>query len=171
MRHLVKRLGIGLAVAALFAAAGCASPERRTGPADPAHAVPGIWPVSSAVGHISSGFGYRSDPRRFRNKERFHSGVDIAAPQGTPVAATAYGEVVFAGRNRDAFGRQVIIDHGNGYRTRYAHLGAIETKRGRRVRRGDVIGRVGKSGRATGVHLHYEVQIDGRPVDPRDYMP
>ena len=94
-----------------------------------------------------------------------HRGVDLSAPKGTPVHATADGVVVSAGRS-GAFGRMVEIDHGNGWRTRFAHLRRIRVDEGDSVRRGRVIGTIGKSGNATGYHLHYEVLRNGRHVDP-----
>ena len=135
---------------------GCASAK----PAQPPSPVPSGRPVANAV--VTAEFG---TPRG----RGFHQGVDLAVPRGSPVWATADGEVVFAGRD-GRYGRTVVIDHGNGYRTRYAHLKKIETERGKRVRRGDVVGRVGKSGRASGPHLHYEVLRNGTPVDPRPYL-
>jgi len=83
--------------------------------------------------------------------------------------ATAAGRVIFAGRS-GAYGRMVVIDHGNGFETRYAHLASTTVRKGERVRRGELIGRVGKSGNATGYHLHYEVRQNGRPVDPWPFM-
>ncbi|HSN54385.1 MAG TPA: M23 family metallopeptidase, partial [Candidatus Sulfomarinibacteraceae bacterium] len=114
--------------------AGCGSAK----PAQPPSPVPSGRPVAHAV--VTAEFGA---PRG----RGFHQGVDLAVPKGSPVWATADGEVVFAGRD-GRYGRTVVIDHGSGYRTRYAHLKTIETERGKRVRRGDVVGRVGKSGRA-----------------------
>jgi murein DD-endopeptidase MepM/ murein hydrolase activator NlpD len=98
-----------------------------------------------------------------------HQGIDLAAPKGTPVSATAAGKVVFAGRS-GRFGRLVVIDHGGAYETRYAHLKKIKADAGERVERGEVIGTVGRSGNATGYHLHYEVRREGVPVDPRPFL-
>ena len=95
-----------------------------------------------------------------------HQGLDLAAPAGTTVRSTADGKVTFAQKSGD-FGRLVIIDHGGGWETRYAHLRKIKVDKGDRVRRGDTIGAVGRSGNASGNHLHYEIRYDGRPVDPR----
>jgi murein DD-endopeptidase MepM/ murein hydrolase activator NlpD len=111
----------------------------------------------------SSGYGWRDDP--FRHDRRFHAGRDYRADPGTPVRAAGDGTVVFAGW-QGGYGRVVYIDHGGGVITRYAHMRAIETKRDRVVAAGDRIGQVGRTGRATGPHLHFEVRIDGRPVDP-----
>ncbi len=95
-----------------------------------------------------------------------HQGIDLAAPPGTKVKSTADGRVTFAGKSGD-FGRLVVIDHGGGWETRYAHLKKITVGRGDRVRRGDGVGTVGHSGNASGDHLHYEVRYDGDAVDPR----
>ena len=99
----------------------------------------------------------------------WHQGIDLSAPKGSPVRATAAGKVVVAERLGD-YGRTVVIDHGNGIRTRYAHLKKIAVEQGERVAAGEVIGKVGKSGNASGFHLHYEVVVDGTPVDPRPSM-
>jgi murein DD-endopeptidase MepM/ murein hydrolase activator NlpD len=118
--------------------------------------------VDQRVAVVSSVFGARRGGS-------WHQGLDLSAPKGTPVWATADGVVVEAGR-KGAYGRMVLIEHGNGYRTRYAHLKHIKVGRGARVARGDTIGTVGASGNATGSHLHYEVLLDGRPVDPRPFL-
>jgi len=112
---------------------------------------------------VSSGFGRRRDP--FRGRLAFHRGIDLAAGHGTPICAPAAGEVVAVGR-RGGYGNLIEIDHGNGVVTRYAHLHAYLVKRGDIVAPGERIGLMGRSGRATGVHLHYEVLVDDRPVDP-----
>ena len=135
---------------------GCASAE----PAQRPFPVPSGRPVAHAI--VTAEFGVARGGG-------VHQGIDLAAPKGSPVWATADGEVVFAGRG-GRYGRTVVVDHGNGYRTRYAHLKKIETKQGKQVRRGDVVGRVGASGRASGSHLHYEVIRNGVPVDPRPYL-
>jgi murein DD-endopeptidase MepM/ murein hydrolase activator NlpD len=98
-----------------------------------------------------------------------HQGIDLAAPRGAPVVATADGEVVFAGKKRH-YGKVVVIDHGAGYETRYAHLSRISVRVGERVRSGQRIGKVGKSGNATGFHLHYEVRRSAVAVDPWQYL-
>jgi murein DD-endopeptidase MepM/ murein hydrolase activator NlpD len=123
-------------------------------------------PLASPVvdGHrVTSGFGRRRDP--FRGRAAFHRGIDLAAARGTPIRAPAAGEVVAVGR-RGGYGNIVELDHGNGVVTRYAHLHAYLVERGDTVAPGERIGLMGRSGRTTGVHLHYEVLIDGRPVDP-----
>lgn len=133
--------------------------------ARPDHAgdnTPGGWPVARRVAVISSGFGAsRGDSR--------HQGIDLSAPAGTPVTATADGIVTIAGR-AGGYGRTVVLDHGGGWQTRYAHLKRIKVDRGWRVRRGDVVGTVGRTGNATGAHLHYEVLHHGTPVDPRPFL-
>jgi murein DD-endopeptidase MepM/ murein hydrolase activator NlpD len=111
----------------------------------------------------SSGFGWRDDP--FRHVSRFHTGADIHAQAGTPVHAAGAGVVVFAGR-QGGYGNIVYVDHGGGVVTRYAHLRKIVTHKEAAVAAGDLIGEVGATGRATGPHLHFEVRLDGSPVDP-----
>ncbi|MCP4643986.1 MAG: M23 family metallopeptidase [bacterium] len=168
--HFPGRAAFGVYLVALAALTASCAHTPPAAPRDPADAVPGVWPVADGPRPITSVFGNRKDPRRFRSKTRFHSGVDIAAPKGTPVLAAGDGRVAFAGRD-SAFGRIVRIDHGNGYVTMYAHLSGIDAKQGKRVLRGERIGTVGKSGRATGPHLHYEVRRDGKRVDPKTYLP
>ena len=116
---------------------------------------------------LTSGFGSRRDP--FRKRMGFHQGLDLAAPRGTPIYATAAGSVLRAGRD-GAYGNLVELDHGNGVRTVYAHLHEYHVRLGQRVRAGERIGRMGRTGRATGVHLHYEVLVDGKAVDPRRFL-
>lgn len=118
-------------------------------------------------GRRSSGFGSRIDP--FKRRAAFHAGVDFAAPTGTPVKATAAGRVSFAGR-KGGYGLMVILDHGNGMETRYAHLSRILVSKGVAVNHGERIGKVGSTGRSTGPHLHYETRKDGRAVDPSVYL-
>jgi murein DD-endopeptidase MepM/ murein hydrolase activator NlpD len=126
--------------------------------------VPAIAPTR---GLHTSGFGPRRDP--LSGKRTFHSGLDIAAPAGKPVRATADGLVVRAGR-MGALGNAVHLSHGFGLTTRYGHMSRLAVKPGQRVRRGDVIGYVGNTGRSTGYHLHYEVIRDGEPVNPLAYI-
>ena len=113
--------------------------------------------------HKSSGFGWRDDP--FRHVPRFHSGTDFRADPGTPVLAAGAGVVIFAGR-LGGYGKVIYVDHGGGLVTRYAHLRRIETHKDAMVAAGDQIGQVGSTGRATGPHRHFEIRLDGRPVDP-----
>jgi murein DD-endopeptidase MepM/ murein hydrolase activator NlpD len=116
---------------------------------------------------VSSPFGVRRDP--FNGEAAFHPGIDLEADRGAPVYATAPGRVDLAGWV-DGYGRMVEIDHGNGIRTRYAHLSRILVRIGERVVTHERIGLVGSSGRSTGPHLHYEVRIDGRPVNPAKFL-
>jgi len=124
---------------------------------------PSIMPMK---GYISSGFGMRNDP--ITGRWSMHEGIDIIAPRGTPVHATADGRVKFTGIMH-GFGKLVVIDH-IWFETRYAHLDKILVKRGQRVSRGDVIGTCGRTGKTTGVHLHYEVRVAGKPVNPKNYI-
>ncbi|MGB6429693.1 MAG: M23 family metallopeptidase [Candidatus Acidiferrales bacterium] len=125
---------------------------------------PSLWPV---VGHLTAGFGERLDP--FSGEGAFHTGVDISVPYGTAVRATADGVVVGA-EEHVGYGRLVVLDHGFGVTTFYGHLSAFNVTPGQRVNRGDVIGYVGVSGRSTGPHVHYEVRINGAPVNPMRYL-
>ncbi len=118
-------------------------------------------------GELSSEFGMRTHP--VHGDHRMHTGVDVAAPTGTPIRAAAGGEVVFAG-DRGGYGLTIEIDHGNGRTTRYAHQSALDVEVGQRVERGQVIGRVGSTGVSTGPHLHFEVRVDGEPIDPRLHL-
>jgi len=127
-------------------------------------ATPNTMPVE---GWFSHGYGWRSDP--MTGKRAFHRGIDIVAPANTEILAPADGVVSRTGRYSD-LGRSVDIAHGFGYVTRYAHMNKIEVQQGDRVRRGDLIGRVGSTGRSTGPHLHYEVFRDGRRVNPWKYL-
>lgn len=115
----------------------------------------------------TSGFGYRADP--FFGRPALHTGVDLRDDYGAPVRATAAGVVVFAGAN-GGYGQMVEVDHGSGVVTRYAHLSAIQVAVGQQLEPGAVLGRVGSTGRSTGPHLHYEVRIDGEPVDPARFL-
>jgi len=99
-----------------------------------------------------------------------HDGLDIAAPGGTPVRTTADGTVVMAGKN-GRYGKIVVVAHGHGLESRYAHLSNIRTKQGRQVEQGQCIGEIGATGNATGPHLHYEIRVNGRPVNPEIYLP
>jgi murein DD-endopeptidase MepM/ murein hydrolase activator NlpD len=125
---------------------------------------PAIRPSS---GWMTSRFGYRTSP--FTGRKEFHKGVDIANRKGTAILATADGIVSFAGQ-KGAMGNIVVIDHGHGLVTRYAHLSKALKKRGEAVKRGDIIAQMGNSGRSTGPHLHYEVQLNGVPVNPAKYI-
>jgi murein DD-endopeptidase MepM/ murein hydrolase activator NlpD len=125
---------------------------------------PSLWPV---IGRFGSGFGAREDP--INGEGAFHSGIDIDASYGTPVRAAADGEVL-AENFGAGYGRQVVIDHGHDVITLYGHLSASAVMPGEHVSRGQVIGYVGQSGRATGPHLHYEVRVHHVPVNPHKYL-
>jgi murein DD-endopeptidase MepM/ murein hydrolase activator NlpD len=129
--------------------------------------IPSINPVASQEAWPSSGFGYSEDP--INGKTRFHEGVDIVAPRGTPVIAPADGVVVFSGWD-SGLGRMIVIAHGYGYSTAYGHCNSLLVRKGDQVRRGDVIAYVGSSGRSTGPHLHYEVRRNGRVDNPYNYL-
>ena len=127
---------------------------------------PSILPVR---GWVSSHFGYRNDV--FLDHEPyFHRGMDIASVEGSPVLATADGKVVWTGYDERGYGKLVVIDHGYGLRTYYAHLSEIKTEIGKTVKKGEAIALVGNTGRSTGPHLHYEVRIFGEPVNPDNYI-
>ena len=125
---------------------------------------PAIRPTG---GWITSRFGYRTSP--FTGRKEFHKGMDIANRKGTAILATADGIVSFVGK-KGAMGNIVVIDHSHGLVTRYAHLSKSLKKRGEAVKRGDIIAQMGNSGRSTGPHLHYEVQLNGVPVNPAKYI-
>jgi murein DD-endopeptidase MepM/ murein hydrolase activator NlpD len=129
-------------------------------------AVPSEKPVRTAA--FTSGYGVRSDP--FRGAAAMHAGIDLAGPVGTPIYATADGVVSEAGYNNGGYGNLIKLNHGRGIETRYGHLSSLAVAPGQRVTRGQVIGRMGSTGRSTGSHLHYEVRIDGRAVNPIPFM-
>lgn len=123
--------------------------------------------LAPALGVLTAGFGLRADP--FTGRPDFHAGIDISSPKGSRIVAPASGTVVRVGWDQ-GYGRVVEIAHGFGIRTLFAHLEAPRVAEGQRVRRGDLVGVVGSTGRSTGPHLHYEVQVAGKPVDPLDYV-
>jgi murein DD-endopeptidase MepM/ murein hydrolase activator NlpD len=125
---------------------------------------PSLWPV---VGPITSSFGERQDP--FNGEGAFHAGIDISTSFGQPVRATADGVVLTAGL-ASGYGREVMVDHGHGIQTLYGHLSGFAVSTGQEVKRGQIIGYVGTSGRTTGPHLHYEVRIRNTPVNPHKYL-
>ena len=129
-------------------------------------ALPLDRPLDSYI--LTSGFGWRRDPFN-RRRRAMHSGFDLMAPLGTPVHATGPGRVVYSGR-RGAYGKMVEIDHGFGIHTRYGHLRSLPVRVGQQVRAGQIIGRVGLTGRTTGPHLHYEIQLDGRARNPGPFL-
>lgn len=132
-------------------------------------AIPAIQPVSNKdLNRIASGFGYRIDP--VYKVAKFHAGLDFAAPQGTPIYATADGIIKEANYNAGGYGNHVVINHGYGYETLYGHMYKIKAKPGEHVKRGEVIGYVGSTGKSTGPHCHYEVHRSGERIDPVYYF-
>lgn len=127
-------------------------------------ALPQVKPANTS---LSSGFGFRRDP--FTGQGAMHSGLDFSGPQGTPIAAASKGRVSFVGR-KSGYGNTVEIDHGGGLMTRYAHLSAFKVRAGQQVEAGTAIAAMGSTGRSTGSHLHFEVRIDGRAVNPRPFL-
>jgi len=123
--------------------------------------------IKPCEGYISRGFGMKRDP--FTGWMQFHQGIDFAAPRGTPVYASAHGEVTFTGWY-GALGKVVKIDHGYGYGTVFGHLNSIKVYKGQQVRRGQLIGGMGSTGYSTGPHLHYEVRYRGHPTDPGRFI-
>ena len=130
--------------------------------------IPAIQPLSdNELTRFASGFGYRIHP--IYKTRKMHTGVDLTAPVGTKIYATGNGKVISAGRSRGGYGKKVVIEHGYDYKTLYAHLSKVLVRRGQKVKRGDVIGLVGNTGRSTAPHLHYEVLFKNRPVNPINY--
>lgn len=128
-------------------------------------ATPAIQPLSNKdLTRIASGFGHRIDP--VYKTIKMHAGLDFAAPQGTPIYATANGRIKVAGYSDGGYGNHVVIDHGYGYETLYGHMLRVKVKQGQRVNRGEVIGYVGSTGKSTGPHCHYEVHKNGNKLDP-----
>lgn len=127
---------------------------------------PSLWPV---MGRVTSSFGERTDPFGADMEGEFHRGIDIAAPNGTSIHAAGDGVVASAGWGT-GYGREVVLDHGHGITTLYAHMASIAVTPGETVSRGQVIGYVGMSGHSTGAHVHYEVRIHNTPVNPHRYM-
>jgi len=126
---------------------------------------PSLRPVEG--GYISSEFGFRSSP--FSGKREFHSGVDFAVHRGTPVQASANGVISSTGY-QGGLGKTVVVDHGNGISTFYAHLSSYNVKKGQKIQRGERVGKVGSTGRSTGPHLHYEVRVNDKPVNAKKYL-
>ncbi|MDI3521772.1 MAG: hypothetical protein PWR04_1760 [Anaerophaga sp.] len=129
---------------------------------------PAIQPISNNdLRRTASGFGWRIDP--IYKVKKFHEGMDFSAPTGTEIYATGDGVVKRIVRSNGGYGNHIEIDHGFGYSTVYAHMHEFNVKRGQKVKRGDVIGYVGNTGKSTAPHLHYEVRVKGRPVNPAHY--
>jgi len=130
--------------------------------------LPAIQPIANKqLKHLASGFGMRMHP--ILKIGKMHAGLDFAARTGTPVYATGDGKVKLAGRD-GGYGNAVVINHGYGYETLYAHMSKIKVRRNQKVKRGDIIGYVGSTGLSTGPHLHYEIHKDGKPIDPISYF-
>ena len=125
---------------------------------------PSLWPV---IGHLTDGFGARMDP--FSGEGAFHTGVDISSQYGDAVRVTADG-IVLEANERAGYGRLVVVDHGYGVTTYYGHLSSLNVIAGQQLHKGDTVGNVGVSGRSTGPHVHYEVRINGAPVNPMRYL-
>lgn len=131
-------------------------------------AIPAIQPVKNEdLRHMASGFGYRSDP--FTKIRKFHAGMDFSARTGTPIYATGDGVVVVADNRMSGYGNRMVIRHGFGYETLYAHMSKYKAKVGQKVKRGDVIGYVGSTGRSEAPHLHYEVRKNGEVINPINF--
>lgn len=132
-------------------------------------AIPAIQPVANKnLKRMASGYGYRIHP--IYKVRKMHWGTDFSAPTGTPIYATGDGKVTKYRRSRAGYGNHIIIDHGYGYQTLYAHMSKLDVRRGQKVKRGDIIGYIGSSGRSTAPHLHYEVIKDGRKINPVNYF-
>ena len=130
--------------------------------------IPSIQPVNmSDLKRMASGYGYRIDP--FTKMRTMHFGMDFSAKTGTPIYATGDGNVLRADNRAAGFGNHVRIDHGFGYVSIYAHMDKISVRRGNRVKRGDIIGYVGSSGRSVAPHLHYEIIKDGKKINPINF--
>lgn len=133
------------------------------------YAIPAIQPMKNEeMSRIASGFGFRNDP--FTKARKMHNGMDFSAPIGTPIFATGDGIVTDADNTRSGYGKLIIINHGFGYETYYAHLHDYKVKVGQKVKRGDIIGTCGNTGRSQGPHLHYEVRINDEPVNPINFF-
>jgi murein DD-endopeptidase MepM/ murein hydrolase activator NlpD len=161
---LVPSLGQSLAEYSYLRTTNMAGRSRNLFARADSNVLPAGWPIS---GRLVDGFGHRSDP--FSGEGAMHTGIDISAPMGTSVKATADGIVMYANWNT-GYGRCVIVDHGNGYQTLYGHLSQIGVIEGEEIRQGEIVGRVGNSGRSTGPHLHYEVRVHSTPVNPYRFL-
>ena len=141
-----------------------------TGEADRVMKVPDLWPIAGGKGRITLGYGIAMNP--LNGKDFFHSGLDIAWIQGTDITAAAEGKVIETGNDSEGYGSYVLLDHGSGVVTFYAHLATVDVKAGDAVFTGMKIATLGNTGKSTGPHLHYEIRLgDGKnPVDPRLYI-
>ena len=130
--------------------------------------IPAIQPLSNKdLSRMASGFGYRIDP--IYKTRKFHAGMDFSAKTGTPINATGHGKVFKVSKSKRGYGNHVVIDHGYGYKTLYAHMSKTAVKRNQKVSRGDVIGFVGNTGKSVAPHLHYEVHKDGKKINPVNF--
>ena len=128
-------------------------------------AIPAIQPISNEdLTRMASGFGYRTDP--FTKKRKKHWGMDFTSPRGTPIYASGDGKIIRADANASGYGKHIRIEHGYGYKSLYAHLSKYNVRKGQKVKRGDVIGYVGSTGRSEAPHLHYEIIKDGTKINP-----
>lgn len=165
-RSRSRRLVVLTVLACALGAVSCAT---RAPEVYRAYPVPCIWPTPAAARTVTSEFG---EARSAGGGGSYrHQGVDIRAPKGWPVYATADGVVCTVDRDRRGYGKYVAIRHSSGYSTLYAHLSEVDVKEGEAVRAGRVIGEIGKTGRASGYHLHYEVRENGAPINPRPFLP
>lgn len=145
------------------------SAARQTAEAAELEYIPHVWPVHfSEIGSITSCFGYRTNPTAGVGTE-FHGGVDLADRPGSKIYASASGTVVEAGDN-GGYGLTILVDHGNGYKTRYCHCSSLLVSEGDSVSQGEIIATMGRTGRVTGVHLDFRVYIDDTPVDPLEIL-
>ena len=157
------------ALALLAAVMGLTACATRPPELPRAYPVPCIWPTPAAARLVSSDFGEVRSTGGGRSHH--HQGIDISATKGCPVYATADGVVASVERDRGGYGKYVVVNHSSGYSTLYAHLSEIHARVGAQVRAGQVLGEAGKTGRASGAHLHYEVRQHGRPIDPKPFLP
>lgn len=154
-------------LSALPGLAGLGAPSAATPTAGPSTPAAGSWVLPVQGGRISSVFGPRSGVAGRAHEH--HTGLDIAAPSGTPVKAASDGVVISAG-SAGNYGNAVVVDHGNGVTTRYAHNSKLHVTEGQQIRAGDTIAAVGSTGRSTGPHLHFEVRVNGDAVDPAEWL-
>ncbi|MEJ7608698.1 MAG: M23 family metallopeptidase [Bryobacteraceae bacterium] len=162
--HLIPTLSESLEQYDFLKSARLGRNSKRASPLFQSEMLPNIWPVD---GRLMSSFGHRSDP--FSGEDAFHAGVDISVAAGTPVKAAADG-VVNSAEWGGGYGKLVIVDHASGLQTYYAHLSHLEVLAGQTVRRGDIVGNSGSTGKSTSPHVHYEVRRGGIPVNPHPYL-